>query len=157
RGDEKKGEAVDQVMEVVRSLSQDYENVWGSMVKQTLGRINPGFNHEYHGYRTFNGLLKDLEKRKLVELSLDRDRGNYRIILAEEGARRRDPRGGPNGPARRFSADGAVGSAHHGELVRRHARGARRGETRMARAPPRERATPRAPVRPRRRPPHGRL
>ena len=84
RGDEKKGEAIDQVMEVVRSLLQDYENVWGSMVKQTLGRINPGFNHEYHGYRTFNDLLKDLEKRKLVELSLDRDRGNYRILLVAE-------------------------------------------------------------------------
>lgn len=84
RADDKKAEAIDQVMEVVRSLSQDYENVWGSMIKQTLGRINPGFNHEYHGYRSFNALLEDLEKRNLVELHLDRDRGNYRVIPAEE-------------------------------------------------------------------------
>jgi uncharacterized protein (TIGR00288 family) len=84
RNDDKKGEAVDQVMDVVRSLSQDYENVWGSMIKQTLGRINPGFNHEYHGYRTFNALLEDLQERRLVALTFDRDRGNYRVVLPDE-------------------------------------------------------------------------
>ncbi len=81
--EDRKGDAVEQVLEIVRSLSQDYENVWGSMVKQTLGRVNPGFNHEYHGYDSFNQLLRDLEKRGLVDLVHDEQRGNYRVRLRE--------------------------------------------------------------------------
>jgi hypothetical protein len=53
------------------------------MVKQTLGRVNPGFNHEYHGYKSFNGLLKDLEKRGHVVLTHDETRGNYRIRVSD--------------------------------------------------------------------------
>lgn len=81
--EDKGGEAVDLVMEIVRSLSQDYENVWGSMIKQTLGRVNPGFNHEYHGYESFNQLLRDIEKRGLVDLVHDETRGNFRVRLLE--------------------------------------------------------------------------
>ncbi|MEQ9322397.1 MAG: NYN domain-containing protein [Polyangiaceae bacterium] len=82
--EDKKTEAVDQVMEIVRSLADDYENVWGSMVKQTLGRVNPGFNHEYHGYKSFNELLRDIEKRGLLELWHDESRGNYRVRLQDD-------------------------------------------------------------------------
>jgi hypothetical protein len=74
---------MDQVLEIVRSLSDDYENVWGSMVKQTLGRVNPGFSHEYHGYKSFNSLLKDLQERGHIELDMDRTRGNFMIRLKE--------------------------------------------------------------------------
>jgi hypothetical protein len=82
-GDDKKQEAVDQVLEVIRSLNDDYENVWASMVKQTLGRLNPGFSHAYHGYKSFNGVLKDLETRGLVELDRDKQRGNFMIHLKD--------------------------------------------------------------------------
>jgi uncharacterized protein (TIGR00288 family) len=74
-----KGEARDQVMQIVRSLAEDYENVWGSMVKQTLARVNPGFNHEYYGYQSFNQLLQDMKERGLVDLDMDKTRGNYVI------------------------------------------------------------------------------
>jgi hypothetical protein len=82
--DPRREEGVDQVLDVVRSLAQDYENVWGSMVKQTLSRINPGFNHEYHGYGSWAALLADLEKRGLVELDSDKTRGNVLIRLREQ-------------------------------------------------------------------------
>jgi uncharacterized protein (TIGR00288 family) len=81
--DDKQVEAVEQILEIVRSLSQDYENVWGSMVKQTIGRVNPGFNHEYHGYKSFTGLLQDMAKRGHVDLERDETRGNYRIRLKD--------------------------------------------------------------------------
>jgi uncharacterized protein (TIGR00288 family) len=81
--EDRKLEAVEQVVQAVRSLAQDYENVWGSMVKQTVMRLNPGFNHEYHGYKSFDALLKDIEARGLVSIELDRERGNYRIRLSE--------------------------------------------------------------------------
>ena len=40
-------------MEIVRSLDRDYDPIWGSLVKQTLRRVYPGFNESYYGYRTF--------------------------------------------------------------------------------------------------------
>ena len=76
-------EAIEQVMEIIRSLARDYENVWASMVKQTLGRVNPGFSFDSHGYKSFTGMLKDLETRKLIELETDRERGNQRVRLME--------------------------------------------------------------------------
>ncbi len=72
-------EAIEQVVEIIRSLARDYENVWGSMVKQTLGRVNPGFSFDYHGYKSFTALLKDLESRGLIELEVDSERGNHRV------------------------------------------------------------------------------
>jgi len=79
-----KEEALDQVMPIIRSLAEDYENVWSSMVKQTMGRVNPGFNLQSYGYRSFNALLQEAEKRGLLELDHDRGRGNYKIQLTEE-------------------------------------------------------------------------
>jgi uncharacterized protein (TIGR00288 family) len=81
--EDKKVEAVDLLLEIVRSLSHDYENVWGSMVKQTMGRVHPGFNPAYHGYESFNALLRVAEKRGLLGLEHDRARGNPLIRLAD--------------------------------------------------------------------------
>jgi uncharacterized protein (TIGR00288 family) len=83
KADDKQQEAIEQVVEIVKSLADDYENVWGSMVKQTLGRVNPAFNHEYHGFKSFDGLLKDMEKRGLIELEMDKTRGNFMIRIKE--------------------------------------------------------------------------
>ena len=73
----KKDEAVEQVMEIVSSLTRDYGTVWGSMVKQTIRRVYPGFNEDYYGYASFNALLEDARDQGLVELDLDEERGNY--------------------------------------------------------------------------------
>jgi uncharacterized LabA/DUF88 family protein len=75
----KQDEAVEQVMEIIRSLQSDYDQVWGSMVKQTVRRVNPGFNEEYYGYESFAALLEDLAKRGAVDLELDERRGNYLV------------------------------------------------------------------------------
>jgi len=77
-------QAVDQVVEIVRSLDRDYNPVWGSMVKQTIRRVYPSFNEDYAGYNSFADLLKDAERLGLLELEYDRDRGNYKVFLAEE-------------------------------------------------------------------------
>jgi len=81
---DKKGEAADQVVEVVKSLELDYETVWGSMVKQTLRRVNPGFNEEYHGYSSFAEMLEDLRDQKVIELDFDEERGNF-IVRTPRG------------------------------------------------------------------------
>jgi uncharacterized LabA/DUF88 family protein len=74
---ERKQEAGDKLLEIIRSLERDYDKVWGSMVKQTLRRVDPGFNEVYSGYGSFAELLEDLEKQGLVELEYDEDRGNF--------------------------------------------------------------------------------
>jgi len=80
---DKKQEALDQVVSIVSSLEQDYDQLWGSMVKQALRRVNPGFNEAYFDYRNFAELLEDAEDRGLLELDLDEDRGNYEVRLAK--------------------------------------------------------------------------
>lgn len=75
----KKQEAADQLMEVLRSVEQDYDPVWGSALKQAVRRVYPGFNEGYYGYTNFSELLQDLEADGLVELDYDASRGNYQI------------------------------------------------------------------------------
>ena len=75
----KKDEAVDIFMETVESLDQDYDTLWGSMIKQTLRRLHPGFNESYYGFRNFPDLMREVEKRGLVTLEHDADRGNYKV------------------------------------------------------------------------------
>jgi hypothetical protein len=73
----KKEEALERLLEIVSSLTRDYGTVWGSMVKQTIRRVYPGFNEDYYGYASFNALLEDARDQGLVELDLDEERGNY--------------------------------------------------------------------------------
>ena len=49
------------------------------MVKQTLKRRKPGFSERYHGFNTFNALLEEAKKRKLVILEADEKSGGYMI------------------------------------------------------------------------------
>jgi hypothetical protein len=78
--DEKKQEALDLVMATIDDLFAERgeeEKVWGSMVKQTLKRRNPGFNESYHGFRTFGKLLEEAQNRKLLGLEYDEKSGGY--------------------------------------------------------------------------------
>ncbi|MEN8183396.1 MAG: NYN domain-containing protein [Myxococcota bacterium] len=75
----KKNEALERIVEIVRSLGRDYDTVWGSMVKQTIKRVYPGFNEDYYGYASFNALLESARDQGLVELDYDAERGNYMV------------------------------------------------------------------------------
>jgi len=79
---DKQQEALDLVMRTLEALFEERgaeERVWGSMVKQTLKRRNPGFNESYHGFRTFGKLLEEAQARKLLELEYDEKSGGYVI------------------------------------------------------------------------------
>ena len=82
--DKKRQEGVDDVMEIVRSLALDYDPLWGSMVKQTMRRVNPGFNESYFGYSSFAELLKGAEDLGYISLEYDSNRGNYKVRLQDE-------------------------------------------------------------------------
>ena len=80
--DKKQQEAFDRITATVASLETDYDPVWGSLVKQTVKRVYPGFNESYYGYRNFADLLEDAAKEGVIKLELDEQRGNYRVSLA---------------------------------------------------------------------------
>jgi uncharacterized protein (TIGR00288 family) len=85
---------------------ENKENLWSSMIKDTMKRKRPSFNEAYHGYRTFSELLLDAQKEGLLELETDSRSGTY--VVTRFGAeltaptppptrisrRRRRPRGG---------------------------------------------------------------
>ena len=79
---QKKQEAVDRVAEIVESLEGDYDPVWGSLVKQTIRRVYPGFNESYYGYKSFNDVLQAAAASGAVALDYDERRGNYKVRSA---------------------------------------------------------------------------
>jgi len=83
---DKRQEAIDRVVEVVNSLEQDYDVLWGSMLKQAIRRVYPGFNEGYYGYRSFSDLLEDIRSEGLIELEHDESRGNFKVRLAKNPA-----------------------------------------------------------------------
>jgi uncharacterized protein (TIGR00288 family) len=81
--DEKKQEAMDRLAEIISSLQREYDPLWGSLIKQTIRRVYPGFNETYYGYRSFGDLLDDAQKRGLIQIEHDENRGNYKVQLRE--------------------------------------------------------------------------
>jgi len=75
----KQQEALDRIAETVDALQGDYDTVWGSMVKQAVKRIYPGFTESYYGYGNFSDLLEDAQKNGLLTLEFDEQRGNYKV------------------------------------------------------------------------------
>jgi uncharacterized protein (TIGR00288 family) len=78
---DKKQEVSERVVEVLRSLEQDYDPLWGSMLKQAIRRLYPGFNEDYYGYGSFSELLEDIQDKGFIALDYDDSRGNYKVRL----------------------------------------------------------------------------
>jgi uncharacterized protein (TIGR00288 family) len=83
--DERVQEALDLIVGTVDALAgmrTGDEKVWGSMVKQALKRVKPGFNESYYGFRSFNQMLEEAQTRGLVSLERDDKSGGYAVRLA---------------------------------------------------------------------------
>ncbi len=57
----------------------DQDKLWGSMVKQALKRVKPGFNEGYYGFDSFSKLLEEAQARGQLDLELDERSGGYII------------------------------------------------------------------------------
>ena len=77
-------DAIDLMLETLESMSQDYDEIWGSMIKQALRRVHPDFNEVNAGYRNFAELLQEAEREGCVRLQYDERRGNYRVDLVDD-------------------------------------------------------------------------
>ncbi len=78
--------ALEMVVETFDAISEERredEPIYGSMIKQTLKRRHPGFNERAHGFRSFNDLLLEAQKRNLLKLEADAKSGGY-IVRAVE-------------------------------------------------------------------------
>jgi uncharacterized protein (TIGR00288 family) len=80
--DDRAREAIDLVRETIEGLYAergDSAKLWGSMVKQTLKRRQPGFNESFYGFSSFNDLLEEAQARGQLQLEMDQKSGGYVI------------------------------------------------------------------------------
>jgi uncharacterized protein (TIGR00288 family) len=78
--------ALDLLVETLEAIAEEREEderIWGSMIKQAIKRRNPGFNERAYGFRSFNDLLLEAEKRGLLKLEPDEKSGGYTVRLSE--------------------------------------------------------------------------
>jgi uncharacterized protein (TIGR00288 family) len=74
--------AFDLVVETLEAITEERgesEPIWGSMIKQAIKRLHPGFNERAHGFRSFNDLLAEAQKRGLLKLEADEKSGGYTV------------------------------------------------------------------------------
>ncbi len=74
--------AFDLVVETLEAITEEREAdepIWGSMIKQAIKRRNPGFNERAYGFRSFNDMLLEAQKRGLLKLEADEKSGGYRV------------------------------------------------------------------------------
>lgn len=77
---DKKQEAFDLVLSTYEALIEERgegEKIWGSMIKQTLKRRQPGFSESYYGFKTFGQLLEEAQALGILKLELDEKSGGY--------------------------------------------------------------------------------
>jgi uncharacterized protein (TIGR00288 family) len=89
-GDKENSLSVDRALDLIartvdalrNERGEDY-TIRGSLVKQAIKRQNPGFNERAHGFRAFNELLLEAQKRGLVKLEDDKQAGTYIVHPVE--------------------------------------------------------------------------
>ncbi|MGA2187067.1 MAG: NYN domain-containing protein [Steroidobacteraceae bacterium] len=84
-------DALDLVVETLDAVIEERgenEPIWGSMIKQAIKRRHPGFNERAYGFRSFNDLLADAQKRGLLTLRADEKSGGYTVRVVDKSAPR---------------------------------------------------------------------
>lgn len=78
------------IAETLEALTEERggsEPIWGSMIKQAIKRRHPGFNERAYGFKSFNDLLADGEKRGLLQLRADEKSGGYTVRVVDKPTR----------------------------------------------------------------------
>jgi uncharacterized protein (TIGR00288 family) len=79
-------DALELIVETLEALIEERggsEPIWGSMIKQAIKRRQPGFNERFYGFRSFNDMLADAQKRGLLLLRADEKSGGYTVQVAD--------------------------------------------------------------------------
>jgi uncharacterized LabA/DUF88 family protein len=76
----KQQEAFRLVLDSMQALQrQNYDVIWGSMIKQTMQRKQPSFSESYYGYRSFSELLEDAQRHGILSMKKDAKSGGHII------------------------------------------------------------------------------
>jgi len=76
----KQQEAFRLVLDSMQALQREnYDVIWGSMIKQTMQRKQPSFSESYYGYRSFSELLEDAQRHGILSMKKDAKSGGYII------------------------------------------------------------------------------
>ena len=70
-------------LEALRAERGDDYPIHASLMKQTMKRQKPGFDERAHGFRAFNDLLLEAQKRALLKLEPDKQAGTYTVHAIE--------------------------------------------------------------------------
>jgi len=83
-----KQEAFGLIVDTILALRRENrETLYSSMIKDTLKRKKPQFDESYHGYRTWQDLLEDMERNGVLELTRDPRSGTY-VVTGFGGKKR---------------------------------------------------------------------
>jgi uncharacterized protein (TIGR00288 family) len=75
-----KKDAFQMIVDTILALKRENrETLYSSLIKDTLKRKKPQFSENYHGYRTFQDLLEDMERHGLLALTTDPRSGTYAV------------------------------------------------------------------------------
>jgi uncharacterized protein (TIGR00288 family) len=85
------GDALELVVETLDAVTEERgenEAIWGSMIKQAIKRRHPGFTERAYGFRSFNDLLAEAQKRGLISLQADEKSGGYTVRVVDRAPTR---------------------------------------------------------------------
>jgi uncharacterized protein (TIGR00288 family) len=73
-----KKDAFQMIVDTILALKRENrDTLYSSMIKDTLKRKKPQFDESYHGYRTFQDLLEDMERHGVLSLMTDPRSGTF--------------------------------------------------------------------------------
>jgi uncharacterized protein (TIGR00288 family) len=73
-----KKDAFQLIIDTILALKRENrDTLYSSMIKDTLKRKKPQFDEGYHGYRSWQELLEDMERNGVLELTRDPRSGTY--------------------------------------------------------------------------------
>ena len=81
----KKEELFDLLMDSIHALNREnYDVIWGSMVKQTIKRKKPSFNEHYYGYNMFSDVLREAADKGFIEVEKDQRSGSLIVTSIKD-------------------------------------------------------------------------
>jgi uncharacterized protein (TIGR00288 family) len=73
-----KKDAFQMIVDTILALQRENrETLYSSMIKDTLKRKKPQFDETYHGYRSWQDLLEDMERNSIITLAKDPRSGTF--------------------------------------------------------------------------------
>ena len=73
-----KKDAYQMIVDTILALKRENrDTLYSSMIKDTLKRKKPQFDEGYHGYRSWQDLLEDMERHGVISLTTDPRSGTY--------------------------------------------------------------------------------